>query len=649
MDYTLRGRVFMAVIVVAMGLLSLRLAQLQLLQTDDYISESETNALRERRVLPARGAIYDRRGRIVVNNEPSYTITITPRNFDRDKIPLLAGLLQVPDSVVAARFAELRRYSAFQPGKAFRDVPEDIFSRVSENFYRLPGVGYDQDFRRRYHTQATASHVLGYVREITDSELARLREQGYRQGDLIGKSGVESQYEFALRGRLGSEIKVVNVHGLEVKSWQDGAFDHAPTSGYDIHLGLDADVQALAESLFVGKRGGAVALDVNSGEILALVSKPDYDPDVFTEAMDPETWNHLIDSPEKPLYNRATMNLLPPGSTWKPFMALMALQEGSVAPEEHIYCRGYHPLGGAGVFRDMHVHENIAVEEALEKSCNTFFFELMMRTNIEVFSSYAHMFGFGEHVATDIGDQGSGLIPDSAYYNERFPSWGPGYTINLGVGQGDMGVTPLQLARYAAAVANGGMLYTPHLVTRMTHAETGEIRYPTIAAPVKLPIDAAHFEVVREGMKRVMEAGTGQWIQIPDIPSGGKTGTAQAPHDRKDDSVFILFAPYDNPQIAVAVQVENAGFGAVAAGPIGSLMAEQYLTGGISRSPARQWILQSVLAIESQPLHEDVDARPDENAPEEEDIRLEERAPEEEDVPAETAQAPEASAPADDA
>lgn len=601
-DYKIRGRVFIGVIVIAMGLLSLRLAQLQLIQADDYISESESNALRERRVLPARGGIYDRAGRALVNNEPGYTITITPRNFDGDNISLLANLLEVPDSVVSARFTQLRRHSAFQPGKAFRDVPEDVFSRVAENFYRLPGVGYDRDFRRRYHTDATAAHVLGYVREITDSELVRLGERGYRQGDLIGKSGLESRYESGLRGQLGSEIKVVNVHGLEVKSWQDGVFDNAPKSGYDIHLGIDADLQALAESLFVDKRGGAVALDVNSGEILALVSMPDYDPDVFTEAMDPETWNYLITSPEKPLYNRATMNRLPPGSTWKPFMALMALQEGKVTSTEHIHCPGYHYLGGPGVFRDMHVHGSIAVEEALEQSCNTFFFELMMRTDIEVFSKYARMFGFGQRVSTDLGEQGGGLIPDSAYFNQRFPGWGPGFTINLGVGQGDMGVTPLQLARYAAAVASRGMLYTPHLVTRMVHQETGETLYPKIPAPQKLPIDEAHFDVVREGMKRVMEEGTGKWIQIPGIPSGGKTGTAQAPHDRKDDSVFILFAPYDNPQIAVAVQVENAGFGAVAAGPIGSFMAEQYLTGSISSSPARQWALQSVLAVRSEPL-----------------------------------------------
>ena len=606
-DYKIRGRVFIGVIVVAMGLLSLRLAQLQLIQTDNYIIESESNALQERRVLPARGAIYDRAGRVVVNNEPSYTITITPRNFDRDKIPLLADLLEVPDSVVSARFTELRRYSAFQPGKAFRDVPEDVFSGVAENFYRLPGVGYDRDFRRRYHTEATAAHVLGYMREITDNELVRLSGEGYRQGDLIGKSGLESGYESGLRGRPGSEIKVVNVHGLEVKSWQDGAFDNDPKSGYDIHLGLDTDLQALAESLFVGKRGGAVALDVNSGEILALVSMPDYDPDVFTESMDPETWNNLITSPEKPLYNRATMNRLPPGSTWKPFMALMALQEGKITPTEHIYCPGYHRLGGPSVFRDIHVHGSIALEEAIEQSCNTFFFELMMRTDIEVFSKYGRMFGFGQHVSTDISEQGAGLIPDSAYFNQRFPNWGPGFTINLGVGQGDMGVTPLQLARYVAAVASRGMLYTPHLVTRMVHQETGEILYPKISAPQKLPIDEAHFDLVREGMKRVMEAGTGRWIQIPGIPSGGKTGTAQAPHGRKDDSVFILFAPYDNPQIAVAVQVENAGFGAVAAGPIGSLMAEQYLTGSISASPQRQWILQSVLAVRSESLHTEDD------------------------------------------
>ena len=553
--------------------------------------------------------IYDRAGVLLVDNKPNRTITIIPRRFDPDRIPILAGLLGVPDSLVAARLAAARKRSAFQPSKAFRNVPLDHFHRVVENLYRLPGVEYELDFTRHYHTQATAAHALGYVREITDRELARFGNRGYVQGDLVGKAGVESRYEAYVRGRLGSELKIVDVRGLDIQSYQNGLYDLDPTGGYDIHLGLDSGLQALAESLFVDKRGGAVALDVASGAILAMVSKPDYDPAIFTQSMDVGTWNHLTNSPEKPLYNRATMNLHPPGSTWKPFMALLALEEGLITPTETIHCPGYHPLGGPGIFRDMKVHRHIAVEEAIEKSCNTFFFEVMMRTDVNTFSRYAHMFGFGERPPTDIGERSAGLIPDSAYFDRTYPSgWTVGYSINLGIGQGDMGVTPLQLARYVAAVANRGTLPTPHLVTRIEHPETGEVLRPNLPTPKKLPIRKEHFDVVREGMRRVMESGSGRWVQIPGIPSGGKTGTAQAPGGRRDDSVFIMFAPYDDPRIAIAVQVENAGFGATAAAPIASFMAERYLTGSISTSPSRQWMLSAVLEVRSQPLESDEEA-----------------------------------------
>jgi len=596
------------IVIVVLATLGLRLAQLQLLDVEEYTGESRSNAIREQRVQPARGAVFDRAGILMVDNKPSYTITITPRSFDPAMIPVMAELLEVPDSLVAAKLSAARQRSLRQPSRAFREVPFDIFSRVVENLYRLPGVAYEEEFSRRYHTKATAAHALGYIREISDRELLRLRDRGYRRGDLIGKAGVENNYEAYLRGRLGAELKMVNVHGLEVKSYQDGIHDLDPISGYDLHLGIDAEVQALAESLFVGKRGGAVAMDVNSGSIIAMVSMPDYEPSLFSESVDQETWNYLTNSPEKPLYNRATMNLLPPGSTWKPFMALMSLQEGNITPEERINCPGYHPFGGPGLFRDMHVHGPIAVGEAIQRSCNTFFFETMMRTDEDTFSKYAHMFGFGERAPTDIDEQSTGLIPDSAYYNRVYPrGWTAGYSINLGIGQGDMGVTPLQLARYAAAVANKGTLHPPHLVTRLEHPETGEIFYPTLPQPKQIPIEREYFDVVREGMKRVMEQGTGYWIQIPNISSAGKTGTAQSPGNRKDDSVFIMFAPFDDPQIAIAVQVENGGFGATAAGPIASFMAEQYLTGTISDTPQRQARLQAVLNVRSQPLGTDED------------------------------------------
>ena len=605
-EYRIRVRIFIGIIIVVLSTLGLRLAQLQILDVEEYTGESRSNAVREERVQPARGAVFDQNGILMVDNEPTYTVTITPNTFEEENIQFLAELLEVPDSLVAVRLNEARRRSRFQPHKAFREVPFDIFSRVIENLYRLPGVSYEEEFKRRYHTDATAAHALGYIREITESELDRMRDNGYRQGDLLGKSGIEKNYEAYLRGRMGSELKMVNVHGLEVKSYQDGIHDLNPIGGYNLYLGIDAKVQALAESLFVNKRGGAVALDPKTGAVIAMVSMPDFDPSIFSQSVDQETWDYLTTSEAKPLYNRATMNLLPPGSTWKPFMALLGLQEGHITPTSTIHCPGYHPLGGGTMFRDMHVHGNIAVKEAIQRSCNTFFFELMMRTDEDTFAEYAHMFGFGERAPTDILEQTPGLIPDSSYYNRAYPrGWTAGYSINLGIGQGDMGVTPMQLARYVAAIANKGKLMPPHLVTKLEHPETGEVLYPALPAPRDIPIKEEYFEIVREGMRAVMEAGTGYWVQIPGVTSGGKTGTAQAPGNRKDNSLFIMFAPWEDPQIAIAVEVENAGFGASAAAPIASFMAEQYLTGTISEDPQRQNRLKAVLAVRSEALPEE--------------------------------------------
>ena len=604
-EYRIRVRIFVGIVLAVLCLLALRLAQLQLIDNQAYSGESQNNALREQRVQPARGVIYDRNNILIVDNEPSYTLLLTPRNFNNSRIGLLASLLEVPDSIIVNKLESAQAWSSHLPSRAFREVPLDALSRVLENLYLLPGVSYEIDERRRYQTTARAAHALGYIREITDNELEQRQERDYRPGDLIGKAGLERAYEDYLRGGVGHEFRLVNRYGLDVKSYLDGQEDIPPISGFDLYLGIDIEVQALAESLFVNKRGGAVALDPNTGEIIALVSKPDFDPETFAGTIDLETWDYLNNSPEKPLYNRATMNMMPPGSTWKPFMALMALQEGYITPTSRVQCSGYHPVGRGSVFRCMHVHGSLDVVTAIQESCNTFFFEMMRRADVNTFSRYAHMLGFGERVPTDITEQQPGLIADSTYFDNLIGAgqWGLNYTMSMGVGQGNMGVTPLQLARYIATIANGGTIYPPHLVTKLVHPETGEVILPDLPAPREIPIEPMYFDLVREGLKRVMEHGTGYNLQIPGIPSGGKTGTAQAGNLGEDDSVFILFAPFDNPRIALAVQVENAGYGGVAAGPIASLLAEKYLTGTISEDWMRQWYLQRMLnEVRSEPL-----------------------------------------------
>lgn len=614
-EYRLRTRIFIGVILALVTVLGLRLVELQLIDTEEYLGESQNNAVRQQRVIPSRGIFFDRHGEILVDNEPTYTVRLTPRYFDTTRVALLAEVLAQPDSLVRVKIAEARSFSPFQPSPIFREVPFARLSLLEENRYRLPGVDYTIEQHRRYPDNISGAHMFGYVREIGNRDLARLKEKedrSYVQGDLIGQTGLERFYERDLRGELGSEFKLVNIHGRQVTAYQEGANDTPPHSGYELHLGIDARVQAIAESLFVGKRGGVVAIDPQTGEIISLVSKPDYDPEIFSESVSPEMWNYLTRSPVKPMLNRATMSLMPPGSTWKPFMALMSLQEGNIKPGETVTCRGGHPLGRGVRFRCMGVHGAVNVERAIQKSCNTFFFEMMMRTDVNTFSKYAHMFGFGEDAPTDLTEQTPGLIPDSAYFNRVYPKgWTVGYSINLGIGQGNMGVTPLQLARYVGAVANGGTLHTPRVVSHLVDPETGQVYEPDLPPAKQVPIDSHYFSMVREGMRRVFEAGTATHVAIPGITAGGKTGTAQNPHG-KDHSLFIMFAPWDDPKIAIAALVENAGYGGSAAAPIASIMAEQYLTGTVDLdNPRRRYIMDRAYNARSEALPEPV-VRPSE-------------------------------------
>ena len=605
-----RYTIFLAVAAFVIALLCLQLFRLQIIKQDDASEVARGNALRTHRVIPARGAIFDRHGTLMVHNEPTYTVTLTPRYFNPERVPLLADLLDVDESVVIERLEEARQWNPYRSSPSFPDVPFKNYSRLQEDIFRLPGVSKEVNQKRRYLTSARAAHALGYVSEITREELAseypRNGVARYRQGDFLGKTGVERGYETFLRGVPGSARRIVNVHGVEVGSYRNGLEDEPPREVYDIHLALDAGVQALAESLFVNKRGALVALDPADGGIIALVSAPDFHPDIFAQHMESDAWRALNTSPLKPLYNRATMNRMPPGSTWKPFMALMALSEGLITeggPDGTIYCPGYHPVGQGRIFRCLGAHGNQNVVSAIKNSCNTFFFEVARRMNLDAFQEYSNAFGFGITAPMDLLEQTPGLIPDSAYFNARYASWGIGSTMNLGIGQGDMGVTPMQMARYAAAVANGGTLHTPRLVSYLENVSSGERQEPPgQPESTQIPIDSHYFDLVREGMRQVMASGSGRFSQIPDIASGGKTGTAQAPGNMPDHSVFVMFAPFENPRIAIAVQCENAGFGHNCAAPIASLTAERYLKGDLPNSWQVTARRQRVELAQSAPL-----------------------------------------------
>ncbi len=603
-DYRVRVRIFTGIIILLVAVFMVRLFSMQILHQEEYTGTSRSSSIREARVIPARGAIYDRHGTLMVDNDATYTVTIKPYLFDTTQVDLLADIMHVSDSTVHAKLEEAREWSMFRPSPSFREVSFREFSHLLERLYLLPGVGYQLEQSRRYRTDATASHALGYVREVTEEELDRLRRQGYRMGDRSGKIGLENTYEALLRGRVGSEFRMVNIHGLDMQSYRQGRMDIRPRSGLNLHLGIDAGVQALAESLFVNKRGGAVAIDPDTGEILAIISKPDYNPEAFSGAISPEYWSYLTENPYNPMYNRATQMAKPPGSSWKPFMATMGLATGVIEPNETIFCPGYHPIGGGVAFTCLHVHGAISVRNAIQHSCNTFFFEVFTRVSVDTFQHYANMFGFGRLLQTDIAEQSPGLIPDSSYFNRLVGegNWGIGWTLSMGIGQGNMLVTPLQLSVYTATIANGGTRYAPHLVRMLVDPETGEEFYPSVPAPFELPIEEDVFDVVQEGMGLVMTAGTGYWSQIPGITSGGKTGTAGNPHG-EDHSVFVMFAPLEDPEIAIGVIVENAGYGSTVAAPIASLMAERYIRGELSESIETTRRLRMALTARSEAIH----------------------------------------------
>ncbi len=585
-DYRFRFGFSVGLILMMVGLMTGRLVQLQLVETAVHSDESMRTTVSTKRVQPARGLFFDRSGLLLVDNEPTYSLSVIPRFFEDDRIPLLASLLGVEDSVVANRIKEARAWSRYRATRIFREVPFEVFSSVQENLYRLPGIEFIVDERRRYHQGVNASHVYGYINEISQAQLEPRRGEGYQMGDRLGQTGVENTYEYYLRGKEGAHLVLVNIRGQEVKSYREGAEDVQPSSGYDLVLTIDAGLQALTEELMMHKRGAAVALDPRNGEILAMVSAPDYDPTYLSGMVDPAVWSGLQSDHHVPLFNRVMLSRQPPGSTFKPFMAMTTLQDGVITEDTPITCNGGYTFGR--FFRCMGAHGTLTVKDAIKRSCNTFFYTIMMRQDFDRWSQWGKRFGFGVTMPTDLPEQIPGIFPDSSYFDRRYGKgrWTRGFLVSLGIGQGDMGVTPMQLVRYVSVPANGGYLVSPHVVREMVHPETGERIIPGMPPPERLPIEDRHIQAVREGMRRmVMENNS--TVKWGDVMVAGKTGTAQNPHG-KDHAWFMGFAPFENPQIAVAVLVENAGFGASVSAPIAGLMLEQYLTGGTTQHP--EWV-----------------------------------------------------------
>jgi penicillin-binding protein 2 len=486
---------------------------------------------------------------------------------------LLEAVLGVDSGYVDKILYNNRVYSKYVPIRIKRGVDFKVIAWYEENSEDLPGVDYIVEMQRGYPAGIMGSHMFGYTKEVSPQQLKK--DDYYKPGDYVGYNGIEKQYESYLRGRKGYNFILVDSRRKEIGKYKNGNDDSASIKGNDLVLSIDADVQRVAEEELKGKRGAAVAIEPKTGEVLALVSEPDYDLNEFSYVTSREFLQKLYADPDKPSFNRATMSPKPPGSTFKILASIAALDLGVIDTNYTVFCPGYFTFGR--VFKCDAVHGRLNVIHAIEKSCNVFFYNLIYKIGLDRWADYARRFGFTQETGIDIGEESPGFIPDSKYYEKIYgDNWPRSIMASLGIGQGEVSVTPVQLAKYAALLANDGHSYTPHIVKG--YLENGSKKFiPFKFKKIDVGISKRIFDIVKRGMFLVVNgAGTAARSRSSEIQIAGKTGTAQNPHG-KDHALFIAFAPYKDPKIALAVVVENVGFGATYAAPIAKKMVEAYL------------------------------------------------------------------------
>lgn len=583
--YVIGGFLCLLVIIFAIRLFDLQVNQ------DKYKDSAISNAFLKRVIYPARGLVYDRDGRLVVFNQPAYDVMLIPKDVSSDIDTLaLCDVLGITIEEFRHKWQDMKDprrnpgYSAYTPQKLISHLSQEDFGRLQEKLYMFPGFFIQKRTVREYNTSA-AANILGNIREVSAEDVAK--DSYYRSGDYTGDLGIEKSHEVALRGVKGIEILMKDAHGRIKGKYEEGKHDVAPVSGRNLTLSIDLELQEYGEKLMQGKIGAIVAIEPSTGEILCLVSSPNYDPSLLVGKERGKNYAKLVLDPFKPLYDRAIQGAYPPGSTFKPTQGLILLQEGVVTTSTMYPCyHGY--INGLRV--GCHGHASpIALKPALQTSCNAYFcwgFKHMIDkkgtkpyNQFEKWKKYIVEMGYGYKLGVDLPGESRGFIPNSDFYSKSFrgANWSGNSIISVSIGQGEVLATPLQIANLCATIANRGWYYTPHVVKAISDSVIDE----KFKVKHKPSIKKEYYDVVAEGMRMAVLGGTCRGANLPGIEVCGKTGTAQNPHG-KDHSAFIGFAPYNDPKIAVAVYVENAGFGAAYGVPIGSLIIEKYLNGEIS-------------------------------------------------------------------
>ena len=575
-----------------------RLFFLQVIDNKTKIS-AENIALRTETEYPSRGRIYDRNHRLLVYNEAVYDLMVIPRQVKNIDTAELCRLLQIDRDYFLKKMKKAKRYSRYKPSVFMKQLSKEEFAPLQEKLFEFPGF-YPQIRTLRHYPEPIAAHLLGSIGEVNNRELKR--DNYYRQGDYIGKSGIEKYYEKILRGEKGSRLVEVDVHNRVRGSFQNGKYDTLPVPGFNLVLSIDARLQAYGEQLLRNKAGSIVAIEPATGEILAMVTSPGYDPNLLVGRQRSKNYLKLLHDTIKPLMNRAVTGQYPPGSTFKLVNALIGLQEGVVTEHTRFSCQGTasKPIACS------HNHRSpLELEDAIALSCNPYFwntFNAIMhnpqyKNQHEAFRAwhnYVLRFGFGKRFNTDIPFERSGNIPDNAYYDKLYRgSWNALTVRSLSIGQGEILVTPFQLANLAATIGNRGYYFAPHFLKEI---ENNDTLYDNFGKKVETGIDSSNFNIVIDAMRMVFDSdeGTARFYNTKLFTQAGKTGTVQNPHG-KDHSIFLAFAPVEHPKIAIAVIVENAGFGSTWAAPIASLMMEKYITGSVHRKALEKRILDGDL------------------------------------------------------
>lgn len=602
---TFTGRVVFAagLCLLLIATLAARLIDLQLIRHDYYSTRADDNRMRLTPIAPIRGLIYDRNGALIAQNLPSFVLDITPervKNLD-DTLNRLKAYIRLSDQDIS-RFKDRMR-----KGPRYRSVtlrsnlsPEEV-ARYELNRWEFEGVEVNAGLVRDYPLGESAAHVIGYVGGISEADYAKLDEADYQGLSQIGKAGVERSHEDQLRGVPGAKIVEANAAGRPLRE-----LDSRPgSSGQNLYLALDAQLQLVAEKALGELDGAVVAIDPRTGEVLALVSKPGYDPKLFVEGIDAASYRGLLEDQGRPLYNRALLGTYPPGSTIKPFIATAALNFNQVTPDTHVYCSGAMTLPGSSRKYRCHKrqgHGTVDLDAAIAKSCDIYFYQAAMNLGIDRIDEILGQFGYGKPTGIDIPNEKSGLLPSRDWKRRVYKqAWFPGETLNLGIGQGALTATPLQLAQATARLAMRGAGFKPHMVHAVADPATGAI---TGVAPEPLPPLTGQSAELQERVIHAMQlvtmfpGGTAYRV-FQDAPysSAGKTGTAQVaglkqdenvaptfdstPKHLRDHALFVAFAPVDAPRIAIAVIAEHAGHGGSVAAPVARQVMDQYLLGKV--------------------------------------------------------------------